>query len=605
MKRPLTIPPYVRQGIRHLRSGFPGRYKTFGFDTETVNGEPYTLQLCDGERAELWYANRRTILRRFLTYLDEHANQGRPNVVWGHNLEFDLAVLFRAHLERFVYDRWTADTWGWKWDVFCGARHFAFVTKGKTRVMVLDTFAFFPTSLAKVAKTLGLSVGKMNPPAGLGERRLTGHGFEEYAKRDAVLAREVGERILAFQRDLDVPISVTGPQMSGRAFRRHYLHAGECIGFPPDAVEIASRLSYHGGKNGLYCVPGWYDCTELDISSAYPYAMTLVPGLLEGSYTFTHQYEGAEVPGVYLVRCHVRDCRWPCFLDEDGIKVKPGPWHGWVTSWELSSAIANAEVDVDSVQGWVRRDWSRRRPLREYVQHYYGLKNRTPKADPYYSFYKVTMLNSLYGKFIQAIDEAPRLRVGEADPLPPRGPVVTDFLSTPSGWMEVEGRRARAGGLYHPFLATLITGHCRAYLHDLEHLYQALHSATDSIKTRLPVQELPGLGGLKVELSGPCLLLRNKLYLHHDAQMVLQKYALHGYQGTPEELYLSWRSDRWDYDRRKILRPREAVIQSRVGDALRMVVERATVRGVKGKVQGGPTPHNKTTPSRATKGKEK
>jgi hypothetical protein len=126
-------------------------------------------------------------------------------------------------------------------------------------------------------------------------------------------------------------------------------------------------------------------------------------------------------------------------------------------------------------------------------------------------------------------------------------------------------KKFKAGGLFSPVIATLITGFVRAYLHRLEHQYQSIHSSTDSIKTfaKLEVDSLPhGLGGLNVEVKGDCILLRNKLYLHYDGAMVLggkpAKYALHGFWGSVDELLAMVAGRRIHYEVEHLYRMKEA-----------------------------------------------
>jgi hypothetical protein len=145
-------------------------------------------------------------------------------------------------------------------------------------------------------------------------------------------------------------------------------------------------------------------------------------------------------------------------------------------------------------------------------------KSSAPKGTIEYEFKKL-LNNSLYGKTIQAT----------------RGDKV----------MEVNGdgvvnmvEKFVASGLHNPVLASWTTGRVRARLHDLEEKYGSFHSSTDAIKAFGPVDEtdIGGLGGIKPECRGDCLILRPKLYIHLDQARKVAKYALHGFQGELAEL---------------------------------------------------------------------
>jgi hypothetical protein len=132
-------------------------------------------------------------------------------------------------------------------------------------------------------------------------------------------------------------------------------------------------------------------------------------------------------------------------------------------------------------------------------------------------------LNSLYGKFFQKVpihDIGWMLTLGEAD---------ESFIESHSvpgeAWWE-------AGGLYHPPIASLITGFVRAKIHRLEHRYDALMTSTDGFFARRPPDPSDmgnHLGGLTVE-RGHLTIWRERLYAFRAKRKVV-KYALHGFRG--------------------------------------------------------------------------
>jgi hypothetical protein len=125
------------------------------------------------------------------------------------------------------------------------------------------------------------------------------------------------------------------------------------------------------------------------------------------------------------------------------------------------------------------------------------------------------------------------------------------FIQTSPDFTLVDGQLVkirRAGGLYHPFIASMITGYTRGKkMHPLEHKYQALHTATDGIFAGgfHKGAKQKTLGAIVSEGHGDLALLRNKLYIFYtddpsedtyESQVFegrhILKCARHGFQGT-------------------------------------------------------------------------
>jgi hypothetical protein len=94
-----------------------------------------------------------------------------------------------------------------------------------------------------------------------------------------------------------------------------------------------------------------------------------------------------------------------------------------------------------------------------------------------------------------------------------------------------------AGGLYHPPIASLITGYVRAKIHRLEHRYDALMTSTDgffALRKPDPADMGNHLGGLTVE-HGHLTIWRERLYAFRSGGNVV-KQALHGFRGDLKAL---------------------------------------------------------------------
>src|SRR5713101_9210949 len=300
--------------------------RLYAFDTETVDGEPFTIQFAGSDWATLVRVTRSTILGTFLTFLGQRGDPDRLNLLWAHNLEFDAGIVFCAHPEI-----WTTKTphlvgeldgVGDVRIVFHQIENpFHQVTVRGRQWLILDTMSFFKLSLEEACRRLQLPIQKLPRPSYLGQRPPTEEEwptFHAYATNDALATYELGSYILERHREFGIPPTVSIAHMAGTIFRRDYLRedlshpirtearmvsveVARAKGWqdrqplrvrvdPPipfceterrsDLVLNASLLSYHGGKNGLYVARGVYeDVSEVDIISAYPYAMRMLPPL--------------------------------------------------------------------------------------------------------------------------------------------------------------------------------------------------------------------------------------------------------------------------------------------------------------------------------------
>jgi hypothetical protein len=259
--------------------------QVFGFDTETVDGEPITLQWAGPAGASLFRVSRATILATLAGLFRQHGNPHGLNLLWAHNLGFDLGVALLCHLEmwstsatsrqRIMDADMVIDVSFYK-----GSLLFAEIKVADRCWRILDTMSFFKMSLNAAGERLHLPVRKLPRPSYLGQRLPTSDEwptFEEYAKGDALTTYHLGQFIVEAHREFGMMTPTSSvAKMGSDIFCSHFLRASIPACRTDDghnAILTASRESYHGGKNGLYVEPGVYeDVTEVDIVSASPAA---------------------------------------------------------------------------------------------------------------------------------------------------------------------------------------------------------------------------------------------------------------------------------------------------------------------------------------------
>lgn len=520
-----------------------------GADSETFHGRPMTLQFFsdDTEQEVCLWVDEHTATDSFFDWL-ETLPRKCLNLVYCHNLDFDLPEFFWSMKEELVTAggafEFTCDGWDisgvYGTPTFCKMRH----RKRDISVMILDSFSWFTGSLAQAAKQVCPDLPKLKRPEGLGTRKfkVTDDDFYAYAMRDAEVAYHCGVWIQQLVREFDIQQPVSRADMAAKIFRKQFLQY--TIPQPGIACIKGALKSYHGGKNNVIsgAAPAWHlGVTSMDISSAYPYAMTMLPSMsYEKLYKIYPKREGrglTSVPPLGVYRCSgtADKCEWPVVFHHGFDPIQGHFKNVWIQGFELNEALASGEVKIKSIRGYYyeyERD-SRKSPFVEFVRDFYQRKQTEKDAVLRY-MYKI-ILNSVYGKFIQTRKNAHVI-----------------YTDVDTGETE-ETCEVTAGGMFHPFIASAITAQTRAYIHQLEHAHNAIHTATDGIYTyrKRPVRVAHSpyrsdLGKVEVEAHGDLVLIRNKCYiLYTDDGKIkseyfrgkrINKYAKHGFQGSVFDL---------------------------------------------------------------------
>ena len=507
----------------------------YGGDTETVNGKPNSLQFYSEDIAcnDIIFCDEKTALKKFLAWCDKRPMKTQ-NVVYIHNLEFDLVELFYGIHDKLASGEFDFTVGGWHVTGCYGAPTFAKLTSKNRSVLLIDSFSFYRGSLASAADLFCPDLPKLKRPKNLGAIRYTAkdENFCAYAMRDAEIGYFIGKQIERLHTEFDLQQCVSVADLAARIFRHAFLTY--TIPQPGrDVIECALQ-SYHGGKNNIAAPRGWYpNVTALDISSAYPAAMEIMPAFSDDKlYKRITIKNPRSVPpyGVYYVSGTVAECKWPVFFSHSFKPLSGAVDRVAIHGHEINEALRSGEAKISSVRGWYYdAEKDHQAPaLRGFVRDFY--RRKETEKDKVMRFMYKLILNSISGKFIQTRKTA-RVQYTDLD-------LGVSFSAS----------ELIAGGMFHPFIASSITAHTRARIHKLEHQYKALHTATDGIFTqskRLP-NETKKLGALAVEGQGDLLMLRNKLYVLYGKGGAIEsrafkgkriiKYALHGFQGRIHDL---------------------------------------------------------------------
>ena len=519
-----------------------------GFDSEAEKGKPFLFQFSVfGDESNVTLEEVPDIpnggLITLINYIERTCSRKDSEyVMFGWNMIYEFTQLFRdlpvdengiplsqRPTIRMDTGRSEISDWNWRVDALNEKRYTATFTNlnTKRRIRLIDGMAYYVTGLDKAGEMLGLGrkldLG-IERKKHLTRADLNDPVFRNYARQDAYLTRRIGEQIIEMHTQYDVPTTISAPHFAARVFRHHFL-GGEIPSPSPD-LEQAGLSSYHGGKNGYY-LPGPKHLTRVwsyDITSAYPEAMRALPNPVTAKWTRVTDWQ----PGrhaLYLVTMRQKVCRYRGAQNHDGTKCTDAYIEGlWITSYELDAMVDRGEVTLISVSGW-QMTGEPGGPLADYVDTFFAEKRTSTGAAREAA---KLFLNSLYGKFFQ---KQPLGGVGVWDITDAEPVYIEHDPNEPFDWC--------AGGLYHPPIASLITGYVRAKIHRLEHKYGAVMTSTDGFFARTkpdPADIGSDLGALTVT-RGDVSIWRERLYIFDPIGAdQKRKVALHGFRGNADAL---------------------------------------------------------------------
>jgi hypothetical protein len=593
MDKHVVLPMYLREGIKPLKQGYPKRVKVFVFDVETYDGEPYLLTFNDGEHVSFIKVDKNTVLDKFLEYLLNHCSNNKYSyILFSHNLPFDLTAIFTKYEMKIFQHRTATYIHIDKTrkeplaiiKLFTHKVWFAHIKlKNKATIKVVDSASFLKGSLYELSRTLKFKYVKRERPLFVEQGKKPQNRYEwlelyRYCYDEIKAQYELAQYILNMHKRYDTTFTVSIAQLSSKIFRKHFLK--ERIPQIPYEIKKLAELTIHGGRASVFVptpilIP---NVKMYDYNSFYPFSMANLPNLTKGSWKKVYEFDN-EHEGFYVIRGFVKPCKYPIIIKSiermefaNGEYVSDIP----IASYELREALRNNELELTEIRGYV---WiphpEATNPFRDYVMHFYNLKEQYEKDSPLYIQAKL-LLNSLYGKTYQTL-------------IHPKSENKEDFRVIPEQKKVVKIETLyKAGGLYLPHVGSWITSQCRAILHHDLHAYEGLDCATDSFKTTMNIPTNETLGSLKKENEGMLLLLRPKLYVmfsnerqkeilsNGDLREYLKKelntmqigkditkYALHGFQGNVYTLLNMIAKGEHEYYVKHMIKIREAIRQNK------------------------------------------
>lgn len=277
MNKLVYVPFWMRESVDPLVRGFPKNINIIVFDCETDEGIPYLITFYDGnevtykwinrnEKIKIdltrdWrkirgtkkgeivktdkteYINTSKAIEIFIEYLKTHIKKKGVNVIWAHNLEFDIgAIMDEILLQLYEYNhnepaKWTkVDDNGDTFQIelkgrqqMWGKIRLGNIDKKKTHFILLtDTYNFIPGSLYKISRDLNLTHSKPARPQHINEGRrpknkLEREATQRYCRPEILATYDLAQWIIDFHREYDVPISVSMAHLGSEILRKRFM----------------------------------------------------------------------------------------------------------------------------------------------------------------------------------------------------------------------------------------------------------------------------------------------------------------------------------------------------------------------------------------------
>jgi hypothetical protein len=279
----------------------------------------------------------------------------------------------------------------------------------KISVQIFDVFSFFMCSFIKAYEQLIGPVSKNITEGKAGRQQFSIEDFDDiltYWTEEIQLLKLLADELR--RRFKSAGFNITewyGPgALASYALRQHNIKNHMAIA-PPEVRE-AARFAYAGGhferfKLGRIPGPIW----GVDINSAYPYAISLLPSMSEGTWEHVEKPTKIEWFGVY--RISLRDGRpfdrrpSPVFhRDKQHLISFPWTVDGWYWSPEVKQACLAAYPIIH--EGWVFRPSTSIKPY-HWIIDMYAQRLEWKELGISAQLALKLCMNSIYGKLAQRV----------------------------------------------------------------------------------------------------------------------------------------------------------------------------------------------------------
>ena len=387
------------------------------------------------------------------------------------------------------------------------------IARGKNAVTFWDMHSFFNMSLANAARQF-TNTRKIEQDVTLFEPEYIAENWDKIARyciKDAQITAKLFDVLLSMCDRMGIH-----PTTFYSCASIAYKYVREQVGwvtverFWKDHRDVlrAACEAYAGGKFEV-TTRGKGTFYEYDINSAYPYDISNLIDISDAVVVESHTRPPYGVYGFLKCRLFFGDnVAHTIPLKRKGVNVYPiGRFTKWLTAEEYDYTITLPGVEVKILRGIWLVVRHKKYLFRNVIHELYKtkLEAKVRKDKELYHFSK-TMMNALYGKFVQLIKKG-------------------DHLEASTCW--------------NPIYGAIITANVRIRIARLQNEYQgvvAVHTDSVLCTHSLPIQKSQALGDWDETISGVGIVLGSGVYQVGD------KVRLRGFPAKVSLMHLLARS---------------------------------------------------------------
>lgn len=472
--------------------------KFLGFDVETKGSKNKFVcaSLVNDEICNFYKSQEELI--KDLT----HTHWMRKYKIVATNLEFDFNAVFGKRtkdIERIYRGKLLA----------CKVK-----LKEKQKLNFWDTLSFVPASVEKLGNTIGIP--KLEHPSCFAKQPKNKDEWNElkdYNIRDSFISYSFMEQLRKAVNSLGGKMRMTVASTTMDVWKRKYLMG---IQLQPHRNVIQDMYkSYYGGRTEAIRRGCFKKINYYDFNSLYPSVM------LENEYPDVNsikvsRYLNLEHEGFSLVLVESPDAHVPILpYKTDKLIFPTGTFKGWYNHNELRYAIENGYKIKKFFKGYHFTDTINF--FKDFVKDLYSkrLKYKKEGNDVMQMTCKL-LLNSLYGKFAQNVQEETK--------------IIHDnelTLNVYDEWEQVNEIRDNFYALKRkvkrplssfilPVWSSYVTSYARIKLHKALPK-DIIYMDTDSLMTKRELGDSKELGGLKKEYKlNDVVVVKPKMYYFRD-----------------------------------------------------------------------------------------
>lgn len=325
----------------------------------------------------------------------------------------------------------------------------------------------------------------------------------KYCIQDADICRKLGHILID---GIDQFINTRNYNSSATISEYYFRSNGINIPRMTQSVYKAFLKSYYGGRFENTQKGFIKNVSMYDIKSAYPYAMANMPILSNKAVIRTvKSYNEHALYGTYKINVTIPNDIYlsPLQIREGLLLFPTGNYKDYYVDKLTLETLLKLDYDIKLIEGIEIYDDNADYRLKDLILKLFKIKEDKKNQPEVVRMAAKIILNSLYGKFIQLVDDNGLELVKDMEELETVSSADLRRIET-RFYKKVHTGTFKTGKLFAPFYASYITAHTRNYLYNLslqKNLNNIVGYHTDSIMIKSGVEIDTGheLGDMEVE----------------------------------------------------------------------------------------------------------